>query len=87
MEKSSKSTKTSIFTPKKTVGFFFLSLAGNIIAGLIVWPLLDMFWDNVISHTTFSYSVSEHVVWPTIVMAILTIIEFVFFDSLYKKKK
>ena len=88
MEKSSTSTnKTSIFTPRKTAGFFFLSLLGNIAAGLIIWPLFDLFWDSVISKTTFTYSIQEHVIWPAIVMAILTIVEFVFFDSIYKSKK
>ncbi|MBR2659246.1 hypothetical protein IKD60_00585 [Candidatus Saccharibacteria bacterium] len=88
MEKSSTSTnKTSIFTPRKTAGFFFLSLLGNIAIGLIIWPLLDLFWSSVIDKTTFVYSVKEHIVWPAIVMIVLTIIEFVFFDSVYKSKK
>ena len=87
MEKSSKSAKTSIFTPEKTVKFFFVSLVGNIVVALIVWPLFDLLWDSVISRSTFSYNVMDHVVWPAIVMLICTIVEFVFFDSLYKKKE
>ena len=87
MEKSSESTKTSIFTPKKTVGFFFVSLIGNNIAGLIVWPLFDLFWNKVITQSEFSYNVTDHVVWPVVIMSIITIIEFIFFNSFYKKKE
>lgn len=79
MAKTSKTNKTSILTPRKTASFFFISLAANIVAALIIWPLLDLFFNNVITHSTFSYSVVNHVLWPAFVMTVFTIIEFVFF--------
>ena len=90
MEKSpkeTKTTKTSIFTPKKTAGYFFVSLITNIVVALIIWPLLDLFWCNVVTYSPFSYSVENHIIWPIIIMAIVSIVEFIFFDFFFFKIK
>ena len=45
------------------------------VAALIIWPLFDMFFDNVITNSTFHYSVGEHIVGPIIFGVIMAIIE------------
>lgn len=50
----------------------FLSMT---IAALIIWPLFDMFFDNMITNSTFHYSVGEHIIGPIIFGAIMAIIE------------
>ena len=45
------------------------------IAALIIWPLFDMFFDNVITNSTFHYSIREHIVEPIIFGVVVAIIE------------
>ncbi|MBR5046491.1 hypothetical protein IKX73_02590 [Candidatus Saccharibacteria bacterium] len=44
------------------------------IAGIIIWPLLDLFICNVITHTEFVYSVTDHIIEPIVFGCILGIV-------------
>ena len=37
-----------------------------IIAAMIIYPLFDFIWCKLINHTTFSYSVFDHIIEPII---------------------
>lgn len=74
----------NIFTPERTVKYFFVSLIGTIIAALIIWPLLDMLFDQF-TNTTFSYNVIDHVVLPIIFSIIINVLEFIFWNFFHKK--
>ena len=83
----SKSENTSVLTPKRTVSYFFVSVIGIWIAGMIIWPLMDLFFSGVIEHKDFVWSVREHIVSPLIFSLIITIIEFVFWKFFHKESK
>lgn len=76
----------NIFTPKRTAKYFIVSLIGTIIAALIIWPLLDMLFDQI-SGKTFSYNVMDHVVGPIIFSIIISVLEFIFWNFFHKKSK
>ena len=52
---------------------------GTAIAGIIIWPLLDLILCNWITRTTFVYSVYEHIVQPIIFGFIVSFIVDIFF--------
>ena len=49
-----------------SVQYLILQIVAISVAGMILWPLLDLFWCAVISHTEFIYSVPDHIVDPII---------------------
>jgi len=57
--------------------FFGLAVA---ICAMIIYPLIDLLWCLIITKSTFSYSVPEHVVSPLIIGIIAGLI-------LYKPNK
>lgn len=81
-----KKTSKNIFTPERTVRYFFVSLIGTSIVALIIWPLLDMLFAQI-DHTTFSYSVTGHIIAPIIFAIIVNVIEFIFWNFFHKKSK
>lgn len=85
MAESKKTTEKNIFTPERTVKYFFVSLIGTIIAALIIWPLLDMLFDQI-RNTAFSYNVMDHIVGPIIFAVIINVLEFIFWNFFHKKE-
>ena len=57
------------------------------IASFIIWPLIDLFFCNVIDHTEFVWNVREHIVMPIIVGIICGLIEFFWLGRQAKKAK
>ena len=49
-----------------SVQYLIIQIVGIAVAGMIIWPLFDMFWCAVISHTEFVYTVSEYVLEPIV---------------------
>ncbi len=47
-----------------SVKYLVLQIIAISAAGIILWPLFDLFWCNVISHTKFVYSIPGHLVEP-----------------------
>ncbi|MBR0424471.1 hypothetical protein IJI79_03185 [Candidatus Saccharibacteria bacterium] len=86
MTEEKKTSEKNIFTPERTVKFFFVSLIGNILVALIVWPLMDLLY-NLITGNTFNYTIQGDVLSPTIFMAVFTVVEFIFWGFFYKEKK
>ena len=62
---------------------FVKSLIINIVGFLIAWPLLDMLWSKLISHTEFHYGFSDHVILPIGAAAIFTVLD----HCIFKRKK
>ena len=46
--------------------YLILQIVAIAIAGMVIWPLLDLFWCAVITHSAFVYSVADHIVEPII---------------------
>ena len=66
--------------------YLIIEIFTLIIAGIIIWPLFDIFWCNVITHSEFHYSVFEHIVGP-IIFGIIAGIIFWLFNVMSKKNK
>ncbi|MBR3324223.1 hypothetical protein IKG24_01645 [Candidatus Saccharibacteria bacterium] len=75
----------NLFTPERTIKFFFVSLIGSIIVALIIWPLMDLLF-AAISGNTFNYTVKEDVLMPIVFMTVFTIIEFACWNLFHKEK-
>ena len=70
---------------KGSVPALFIEIAALIVAALIIWPLLDMFFCAVFTHSEFHYSVTEHLVEP-IIFGIIGGFIFWIFDRISIKK-
>ena len=51
---------------KKSVKYLFILIFTTIIAGIIIYPLLDLLWDNFLSNTKFVYTIKDHIISPII---------------------
>ena len=47
------------------------------IAAMIIWPLFDLFWAKVITHSDFAYAIIDYVIEPAIFGVIIGIISFI----------
>ena len=47
------------------------------VAAMIIWPLLDLLWTKVISHSDFTYTLSDYVLQPAIFAVIFGIITYI----------
>ena len=57
------------------------------IAGMILWPILDIIWCKAFTHSEFVYTVKEYVVQPAIFAVIITLVFFGIQIVSSKKKK
>lgn len=62
--------------------YIFINGIATGLAGVIIWPLLDLFLCKVITKTSFIYSVHEHIIEPIIFGFIVSII----IDLTFRKK-
>lgn len=51
--------------------YLIISIVAIAVAGIILWPLFDLFWCAVITHTEFTYSPVDYIVWPTVFAVIV----------------
>ena len=51
---------------RNSIKYLFLEIIAISIAGIILWPLLDLLYRSFITHSPFNYSVFEYVVEPII---------------------
>lgn len=70
---------------KGSIPALFIEIAALIVAALIIWPLLDMLFNAVFTHSEFHYSVTAHVVEP-IIFGIIGGFIFWIFDRISIKK-
>lgn len=57
------------------------------IAAIILWPLLDLFWAKVLTHSDFTWTVMDHIVDPAIFSVIFGIITCIFWKKETKIEK
>ncbi|MBQ8992338.1 hypothetical protein IJ090_02820 [Candidatus Saccharibacteria bacterium] len=55
------------------------------IAGIIIWPLLDLFWHNVVTHSAFVYTVNDYIIQP-VIFGFVAAVVFCFFDFRKQRK-
>ena len=80
-----KKDESSIFTPAKTMKYFFVSFIGLAVAAIIIWPLMDLIFSAIFGDT-FQYSVIGHIVAPIIFSLIVTGVEFLTWNVWHKEK-
>ena len=85
--KEAKATKKpNIFTPRKTVGFFFVSFISLTIACMILWPLLDILFNKIFGGEYEGWSWINGILEPVIFALVCTGIEFIFWNAFHKEK-
>ena len=61
----------------KYLQIFLFWLAAAIFA-MIIWPLMDLFWAAVITHTEFVYTIKDYILEPLAFAVLLTLVFFCF---------
>lgn len=61
----------------KFLQIFLFWLSAAVIA-MIIWPLMDLFWAAVITHTNFTYSIKDYILEPLAFAVLLTLVFFCF---------
>ena len=67
--------------PKKQAVIYFFAV---LIISFILWPLLDMFWCAVFTHSDFSYKPQDYIIEPFFFALLMT---FVLYLPLVKRAK
>lgn len=81
-----KETKENILTPKRTVKYFFITLVVLGITAMIIWPLMDMLFDNLFNDGYKGWTWQDGILGPWIFALIATVIEFVFWSFFHPDK-
>ncbi len=81
-----KEEKETIFTPKRTVKFFFVNLIGMGLVAMVVWPLMDMIFDNVWNGGYDGWTWETGILGPWIFAVVITVLEFVFWNFFHPNK-
>lgn len=82
----SDSKGKSIFTPQRTVKYFLLEFGLIALAGILLWPLIDLIL-AAISGKSFAWEIREHILSPAIFALIATSLEFIFWKFFHKEPK
>ena len=61
---------------KSRIGKSVVFAVSVMIAAFIMWPLLDLFYCNVITNTEFVWSVRSHIVTPIILSIVCGFVEY-----------
>ncbi len=57
------------------------------IAAAIIWPLFDLFWAKVITHTEFAYSAKSYLLEPIILAVVFGVISYAIWKPETKLEK
>ncbi|MBQ6394428.1 hypothetical protein IJH97_01605 [Candidatus Saccharibacteria bacterium] len=79
--------KETIFTPKRTVKYFFIDLIIWMVAAMIIWPLIDIIFESIFDGGYKGWDVRRGIIEPGVFAVIIVAIEFLFWNSFHKKKK
>lgn len=74
----------SIFTPKRTVKYFFLNLTTLFLAAMLIWPLMDLMFKGF-NTSEYLWTWQNGILEPAIFAIIFNIIEFVGWNLFHKK--
>lgn len=81
-----KNTKEeSIFTPKRTVQYFFLNLIAFILAAMLIWPLMDLMFQGF-DPSKYTWTWQNGILEPIAFGFTFTVIEFVCWNFFHKQK-
>lgn len=72
---------------KGSVKALFIEMFGIAVAGIILWPILDMLYCAIFTHSEFVYSVNGHIVQPIIFGCVAGLIFWVIDRISMKKNK
>lgn len=65
---------------KNSIGYLILLIIAISVAGIIIWPLLDLLFHAVFTQSEFVYSPTEHIIEP-IIFGIIAGVVFWIFDK------
>ncbi|MBR2861988.1 MAG: hypothetical protein IKB97_00295 [Bacteroidaceae bacterium] len=57
------------------------------IAAMVIWPLFDLIWTQVLTHSDFTYTLGDYVLEPAIFAVIFGIITYIFWKPETKLEK
>ena len=77
--------KESIFTPKRTVKYFFLNFIVLFLAATLIWPLMDLMFQGF-DPSKYTWTWQNGILEPAIFAIIFNIIEFIGWNAFHKKK-
>ncbi len=78
--------KENIFTPHRTVRYFFVNLITMAVVAMIIWPLMDMLFSKF-ENSTYTWTIRNGIIEPCVFAVIITAIEFIFWNFFHKKKQ
>lgn len=81
-----KKEKKNIFTPERTFKYFILNFVAVAIAGIIIWPLLDLLFEAMRGNS-FTWTVYGHIISPIVFAFFVTVVEFVCWNFFHKENK
>ncbi len=64
----------AIDNPKIQTLIFFVTI---LVLSLILWPLLDFLSSLIFTHSSFAYSVKDHLLEPILFSALMTLVFFI----------
>lgn len=91
-QENNKTKKSSIvltFSPKEpgTFKLYLVQFLAVFIAAIILWPIFDIIYNAVFTHTAFVYTAHQYILQPLIFAIIFTIISYLIDFIRFKIKK
>ena len=77
----------TIFTPKRTVKFFFVNLIVMGLVAMVIWPLMDMLFDSLWNGGYKGWTWQAGILEPWIFAVLITVIEFICWSFFHPEKK
>ena len=59
---------------KGSIKYLIIMILTTILIGFIIFPLFDFLLDNFITHKTFTYSVSDHIINPIVIATFMSVV-------------
>jgi len=86
--KNQKTTTQSILSRPEDRGlkFYLIELVAVFIAAIIIWPVFDIIYNAVFTHSEFVYDVHQYIIQPLIFAVIFAIVSYLV-DLIWAKIK
>ena len=62
---------------KNRIKSSFIMALATFVAAVILWPLFDLFWHAVITHSEFTYTLKDYLLEPALFAVIFGIITYI----------
>lgn len=72
---------------KNRIKSSFIMALATFVAAVILWPLFDLFWHSIITHSEFVYTLKDYLLEPALFAVIFGIITYIFWKPETKLEK